>query len=272
MAGGVALNSLANARVQREVTEHLYVHAAAGDSGGAVGAALWEANAHAAKRISPALDRADLGSSYDDAEIVAVLKRNYGSSFETFESPEAAIGEIAACLSDGQVVGWFQGRSEWGPRSLGHRSILASPTTAEMQPRVNEKIKFREPFRPFAPSVLAEHASEFFDTVANWTPTSPENFMLSVVSVRQDARTRIPAVTHVDGTARFHTVRRETNPLFYALIEDFGRRTGVPVLLNTSFNLRGEPIVDQPQDAVNTFGWSGMDVLAIGRHLVRRIR
>lgn len=173
-------------------------------------------------------------------------------------------------LSEGAVIGWFQGRSEWGPRALGARSILADPTRPNIKAIVNEKIKFRELFRPFAPSVLAEKAAEYFDIPGVPSPSGPENFMLQVCPVRESAREKLPAITHVDGTARVQTVRRDVNPLYYALIEELGKINGVPVVLNTSFNLRGEPMVDSPEDAIKTFSWSDMDYLVMGHHLLKK--
>jgi carbamoyltransferase len=162
----------------------------------------------------------------------------------------------------------MQGRFEWGPRALGNRSILANPTMENMQEIVNVKIKFREPFRPFAPSVLAEHVHRFFDIEPDQEPWMPEHFMLAVGRVLPTVRNIIPSVTHVDGTARVQLVRKEINPLYYNLIAAFGQRTGVPVLLNTSFNLRGEAMVDKPYDAIETFAWSGMDALIMGHNLI----
>ncbi|HYA29386.1 MAG TPA: carbamoyltransferase C-terminal domain-containing protein, partial [Acidobacteriota bacterium] len=172
-------------------------------------------------------------------------------------------------LSQGKVAGWFQGRFEWGPRALGHRSIIADPRRGEMKDVVNTKIKFREPYRPFAPSVLEERAGEFFD-LAEPERHYPNRFMLYVVDVNESAKSKLPAITHVDGSARLQTVRRDTAPLYYRLIEKFGEATGVPVILNTSFNLRGEPIVTSPADALKTFYNSGLDFLVLGNHIVAK--
>jgi carbamoyltransferase len=164
------------------------------------------------------------------------------------------------------VIGWYQGRFEWGPRALGNRSILADPRRAEMKDVVNTKIKFREPYRPFAPSVLASESERFFD-LAQSERHDPARFMLLVVPVKNDA---VPAITHVDRSARLQTVFRETNPRYYELIRRFGEATGVPVVLNTSFNLKGEPIVTTPDNALNTFFASEMDTLVLGNHIVRK--
>ncbi len=167
-------------------------------------------------------------------------------------------------LEAGQIVGWFQGRMEFGPRALGARSILADPRRDNMKDLVNVKVKFREPFRPFAPAIPEERFSDFF----LGAPPSP--FMTQVYQVREDKRHLIPAVTHIDGTARVQTVRRDVDPLFWRLLEAFGDRTGVPVLLNTSFNVKGEPIVNSPTDAVHCFLKAGLDLLVMGRFLARK--
>jgi len=169
-------------------------------------------------------------------------------------------------LTRGKVIGWFQGRSEYGPRALGNRSILADPRDAAMKDLVNEKIKFREPFRPFAPSVLVESCSDYFD-LAEPERQMTARFMLLVVPVKENQRSVIPAVSHM-GTARVQTVHSDTNPMYHQLIRTFGDATGVPVLLNTSFNVRGEPVVDTPQDALKTFDDSGLDSLILGDFII----
>jgi carbamoyltransferase len=172
------------------------------------------------------------------------------------------VRSTAAAIAAGEVVGWYQGRSEWGPRALGNRSILADPRRADMKELLNVKIKRRESFRPFAPSILEERTGDWF------TLSDPDPFMLKVYPIRPEKRAAIPAVTHVDGTGRLQTVRRDTHPRYHALIDAFGRATGVPVVLNTSFNLRGEPIVNTPAEAFSTFMASGMDTLVLGDHVV----
>jgi carbamoyltransferase len=269
IAGGVGLNSLANARIQRELGCELYVHPAAGDGGGALGAALHH---HHVVRQQPrrgALDNVYLGDEHPESAVIAELRRHGITDWRRLADDEL-MREVVDRLIAGQVVGWMQGRFEWGPRALGNRSILANPTRMDMQEIVNLRIKFREPFRPFAPSVLSEHAHEYFDVAPQPTATAPENFMLAVARVRDEKRSVIPAVTHYDGTARVQLVRRETNPRYYRLIEAFGARTGVPVLLNTSFNLRGEAMVDKPYDALETFFWSEMDALVMGNIVVAK--
>jgi carbamoyltransferase len=187
-----------------------------------------------------------------------------------YDSETDLVARVAALLAEGCVVGWFQGRSEYGPRALGNRSILADPTRRDMQRIVNEKIKFRERFRPFAPAVPVERATEYFDMPPVGRTTAPEYFMLAVHPVRPAYRAVLPAVTHEDGTARVQVVSRDSNRLFYDLLQAFGSLSGIPVLLNTSFNLRGEPIVNSPDDALRTFSLSGMDYLVLHRTILTR--
>ena len=268
LAGGVALNSLANGRIERELDCRLYVQPAAGDSGGALGAAAWYWHQVADQpRLQP-LTIAYLGAAYDAEAVEAAVAASGFEDITRFESDEALVEEVSRRLAEGQVIGWLQGRAEWGPRALGNRSILADPRRAEMQQIVNEKIKFREPFRPFAPSVPEEDLFEYFDAPPFTHALAPEQFMLAVHQVRQDRKDKVAACVHADGTARVHAVRADRNPLFHSLLKALGRRTGVPVLMNTSFNLRGEPIVDSPADALKTFSFSGMDAVVLNRVLV----
>lgn len=262
LAGGVALNSVANWRIlQNTPFEELYVQPAAGDSGGALGAALWAYHSVLGQPRRFVLGRADWGSEYSDGSIGQYLEGN-NIAYEHIGDEERLLERVVDYLLAGKVVGWFRGRFEWGPRALGHRSILADPRRAEMKDIVNQKIKFREPFRPFAPSVLAESAPDFF-CLAEAQNHYPTRFMLYVVPVKEEKQPQVPAITHVDGTGRLQIVHREINPSYYKLIERFGQATGVPVVLNTSFNLRGEPIVNSPADAVSTFFRSGMDALVL---------
>ena len=268
MAGGVALNSVANARILRETPfEELFVQPAAGDGGGALGAALWAYHTVFGHPRTVTLEHAYWGADYGPAEVEDFLVAN-GIPYERMDDEDALLDEVVDALIAGNVVGWFQGRSEWGPRALGNRSILADPRRADMKDIVNTKIKFREPFRPFAPSVLDECTEEYFD-LPEATRHYPARFMLYVVDVKPDKREVIPAITHVDG-GRLQTVKRETNPRYYRLIERFGQATGVPLLLNTSFNLRGEPIVNTPAEAFSTFSRSGMDMLVLGNCIVAK--
>jgi len=269
LAGGVALNSVANGRILRETGfEELYIHPAAGDGGAAVGAALWGWHAVLGKPRGFVMEHASWGEAHDSDAAERFL-REAGVAHERIDDEEKLLERVVDRLQQGRVVGWSQGRFEWGPRALGHRSILADPRRADMKDIVNTKIKFREPFRPFAPSVLAEAAERYFD-LPDAARHYPARFMLYVVPVRESAQALLPAITHVDGTGRLQTVREDTNPRYYRLIEAFGEATGVPVVLNTSFNLRGEPIVNTPAEAFNTFSASGMDVLVLGNCVVEK--
>ncbi|HXK21947.1 MAG TPA: carbamoyltransferase [Myxococcota bacterium] len=262
MAGGVALNCVANGRIVREGPfEQLWVQPAAGDAGGALGAALFAHNVVLGKPRAFRMDHAFWGPEYSDASIRKFLDARK-LPYRTLSQSEM-IRETARCLHEEQaVVGWLQGRMEWGPRSLGARSILADARNRENWQRVNLKIKFRESFRPFAPAVLAEKASEWFEIDRE----SPYMLLVCPVKAGRD----IPAVTHVDHSARLQTVRRDQHPVFHGLLEEFDRQTGCPVLINTSFNVRGEPIVCTPQDAYLCFMRTNMDVLVLGNQILRK--
>ena len=260
MAGGVALNCVANGRILREGPfKNIFIQPAAGDAGGAIGVAKYIYHTLLGHARDSALSHVYLGPCFSSDEIESFLKET-GAAYRRLEREEL-LREVARLIADQNVVGWFQGRMEFGPRSLGNRSILADARRAENRDRVNLKIKFRESFRPFAPSVLEDHSAEYF----NLDCASP--YMLLVGQVREDKRI-IPSVTHVDGSARIQTVSRETNPIFYDLIAEFYRRTGVPVIINTSFNVRGEPIVCTPQDAFRCFMRTNMDFLVMDHFLV----
>ncbi len=269
MAGGVALNSVANARVFRESGfRRIFIQPAAGDGGGALGAALWGYHQVLGGQKRFRMQHCYWGQEHGDADIAGFL-RSEGHDFTELADMEAVYDEVAQRLAHGQVVGWMQGRFELGPRALGARSILADPRAAHMKDVVNARIKFREPFRPFAPSVLAERVGEYFD-LPNAMEVDPARFMLMVVPVREDRRAEVPAVTHVDGTSRIQAVHQEQSPHYHGVISRFCQVTGVPVVLNTSFNLRGEPIVNTPAEAFSTFARSDMDALVMGRFLVSR--
>jgi carbamoyltransferase len=269
IAGGVGLNSVANTRILKETGfEELYIQAAAGDGGGALGAALWAHNCLLGRPRSFTMQHAYWGRSNSDAEIGDFLTQN-GITFRRFENDDQLFDSVVERLTGGKVIGWSQGRFEWGPRALGNRSILADPRNPEMKDIVNAKIKFREPYRPFAPSVLAEHAEQYFDLPMAQSH-HPARYMLYVVPVREQERNTLPATTHVDGTARLQMVFRDSNPRYYGLIERFGQATGVPVVLNTSFNLKGEPIASSPANAFDTFSKSEMDALVMENFLVEK--
>jgi carbamoyltransferase len=290
LAGGVALNCVANGRLLQEAGfERIWIQPAAGDAGGALGAALlaWHrrhpkpSGSQRAIRSSDDMQGAFLGPAYSAEAIEQVLLRHQ-AVFERCTEPEL-VHRVAELLSQEKVVGWFQGRLEFGPRALGHRSILGDPRSPTMQSQLNLKVKFRESFRPFAPAVLTERAADFFQLSGE----SP--YMLIVAQVRPElrrpvdqsiagfrrlhqVRSTIPAVTHIDGSARVQTVSRERDPLFHELLRQFEARTGCPVLINTSFNVRGEPVVCSPEDAYRCFVNTEMDYLAIGPFLLERLR
>jgi carbamoyltransferase len=208
------------------------------------------------------------GKGYGEGEINDFV-RTCGLPYTTYSSDDQMLDAVVDELAKGHVIGWSQGRFEWGPRALGSRSILADPRRNDMKEIVNVKIKFREPFRPFAPSVLAEATERYFD-LPNAPAQFPARFMLYVVQLKNGQGNVVPAVTHVDNTARPQAVHKSESPLYYRLIERFGQASGVPVLMNTSFNLKGEPIVNTPQNAFNTFCASGMDALVLGNTVVRK--
>jgi carbamoyltransferase len=269
MAGGVALNSVANGKILRETPfEQIYVHPAAGDSGGAIGAALYVYHSILGKPRSFVMDHAYYGQEHSAADIESFLNQE-NIPYQRLENEDQLLERVTGQLQDGKVVGWFQGRFEWGPRALGNRSILADPRRNDMKDIVNVKIKFREPFRPFAPSVLAEKAEDYF-VLDNAASHYPARFMLYVVDVKKEKQDVLPAITHVDGTGRLQTVNSEFNPRYYNLIHTFGEATGVPVLLNTSFNLKGEPIVNTPREAYSTFSRSGMDTLVLENYIIEK--
>ena len=305
LAGGVALNCVGNGRILREGPfEHIWIQPAAGDAGGSLGAALqtWHQylgnprESSFSPRRGEKVPQADegspsfldhqrgsyLGPEYTSSEIAATLDK-HSARYRVLDDAEL-IPAVAQMMSEGAVVGWMSGRLEFGPRALGARSIIGDARNPEMQKRMNLKIKYRESFRPFAPAVLAEHASEWFELDV------PSPYMLLVADVRDEhriamteaqqvlfgidklnvARSTIPAVTHIDYSARVQTVHRETNPRFHALLAEFHRVTGCPVVVNTSFNVRGEPIVCTPEDAYRCFMSTEMDALVIGQHLLLR--
>ena len=258
LAGGVAMNCVANGRLRAAgVADDLYVPPCASDAGAALGAAYLAHLRTAGCLNREPLTSALLGPAFDDDEIARALAAA-GIVAERIADPAACAARL---LSEGRVIGWFQGRMEFGQRALGARSILADPRRAEMKEIINAKVKFREPFRPFAPSVLEERAAEFFEG-AHRTP-----FMTETYRVKEDKRSAIPAVTHVDGTARVQTVSREDGALYWQLIKYFGDATGVPVVLDTSFNVKGQPIVNTPAEAAQTFLATDLDALVCGNFL-----
>jgi carbamoyltransferase len=262
LAGGVALNSVMNARLLRETPfERIFIQPAAGDAGNALGAALHVWHAVLGRPRGWTMEHAFFGPSYTEADLRAALEAR-GLTFREVVDPAV---EAATLLAGSKIVGWFQGAAEVGPRALGARSILADPRRAEMKDIVNAQVKHREGFRPFAPSVLDERGDEYFEGYA----TNP--FMLLVLPVRAEKQDVIPAVTHVDGTGRLQSVTKDGNDgVYHRVISEFDRLTGVPVVLNTSFNVRGEPIVHRPEEAIADFLNTGMDALVLGPYLVEK--
>ena len=272
LAGGCAMNSVANGKVYaRSPFKKLYVQSAAGDAGGAIGAALiaWQRVRDGAGAARSPMTHAYYGPEYSDEEIGTAIdgrKAEIDSqhcSVTRISDENLLIQKAAGAVAGGAVLGWFQGRMEWGPRALGNRSILCDPRRADMKELLNAKIKRRESFRPFAPSILREAVPEWFET------DDDVPFMMQVYQIREAQRARIPAVTHVDGSGRLQTVTRESNPLYYGLIACFRDLTGVPMLLNTSFN-ENEPVVCRPEEALDCFLRTQMDVLAIGQWVLQR--
>ena len=268
MAGGVALNCTANGLIQRSGQfDDIFVQPAAGDDGTALGAALWQL--HQQVPVKPArMTMPYWGDSYSDAELAQAV-RGLGPEHEVVQlTSDDLTAAVADLIAAGSIVAWFQGRMEFGPRALGNRSILADPTRPDMRAHLNAVVKQREEFRPFAPAVLAEEAGKYFEI----TPGTERTFehMLFVADVRAEYRDRLPSITHVDGSARLQIVQRDSAPLFWRLISAAGARLGVPIVLNTSFNLRGQPIIRTPAEAVATYARSAIDALALGNWLITR--
>jgi len=267
LAGGVAFNCVANGKIfQQTPFEQVYVQPAAGDAGLSVGAAYFVWHLLLGKPRSFVMDHAYWGPRYTPGEITAAIQASAVSrgGYTIAELPEEELmRRTAAIIAEGKILGWYQGRAEWGPRALGNRSIVADARRPDMKEILNQRIKHREIFRPFAPSILAEKTAEWFEQ----SHASP--FMTLAYSVRPEKRGKIPAPTHVDGTGRLQTVTREANPRYHALISEFERQTGVPVVLNTSFN-DNEPIVCRPEEALNCFLRTRMDALVLGDTLIIR--
>jgi carbamoyltransferase len=267
LAGGVAFNCVANGKIfDATPFEQVYVHPAAGDAGLSVGAAFHVWHQMLGKPRSFVMNHAYWGPEYSAEEVRAAVQTSPVSQngFSISELPEAElIRRTATIIADGKILGWYQGRAEWGPRALGNRSIVADARRPEMKEILNRRIKHRESFRPFAPSILAEKTAQWFEKAY------PSPFMTLAYSVKPEKRDQIPAPTHVDGTGRLQTVTKDANPRYYALIREFERQTGVPVVLNTSFN-DNEPIVCRPQEALDCFLRTQMDALVLGNYLITR--
>jgi carbamoyltransferase len=263
LAGGCAFNSVANGKIfEKTPYRDLHIHPAAGDAGTAVGAAFWVWHQVLDKPRDFVLEHAYWGPEYSDSYVRACLDRQ-GTAYEWIEDEQALCERTAERIVAGDVVGWFQGRSEWGPRALGNRSIVVDPRRHDMKDILNARIKRREPFRPFAPSILEERTAEYFEE------SYPVPYMLQVYKIRPEKTAEIPAVTHVDGTGRLQTVTAASNPLYYRLISAFGKKTGTPIVLNTSFN-ENEPIVNKPEEAIDCYLRTKMDTLVVGKALLRK--
>ena len=269
LAGGCAANSVANGKIRRRTAfKKVYVQAAAGDAGGAIGAAFVVWHRSGGSR-SFKMDHAFWGPEFSALEIDALITRERQALLEAkctitkTQSEDDLCKKVAAAVADGKVVGWFQGRMEWGPRALGNRSIVCDPRRGDMKAILNAKIKRRESFRPFAPSVLSEHVSDWFEE------DDAVPFMMQVFQIKEDKRSLIPAVTHMDGSGRLQTVKFDANPLYHQLIDAFRALTGVPMVLNTSFN-ENEPVVCQPKEALDCFLRTNMDVLVLGSNIISR--
>jgi len=270
LAGGCAMNSVMNGKIrERTPFREIYIQPAAGDNGTALGAAFWVWHQVLGRPRGFVMEHGYWGPDFTGVEIRAVLQARQGD----LERAECIVTEIAEGeelarrtaerIAEGKIVGWFQGRMEWGARALGNRSIVADPRRADIRDIINAKIKFREKFRPFAPSILEEALDEYFVGAVS------DPFMIQVYPIRPEKRALIPAVTHVDGSGRLQTVSRSTNPLYWRLLKAFEKVTGVPMLLNTSFN-ENEPIVHKPEEALDCFLRTGMDVLVMGSAVIAK--
>lgn len=266
LAGGVCLNSVMNGKILLEgVFDDVFVQPAANDAGTSVGACYWLWNTVMRQPRSFVFEHAYWGPWYEDQQHAAAIKASIGSDAGVdYKKVDDAPALAAKMLAEGKIIGWFQGRMELGPRALGNRSILTDPRPADMKDLLNARVKFREGFRPFAPSVLEEKAGQWFET------DYPSPYMILVYDVLPEKRDQVPAITHVDGTGRVQTVSRKTNAKYYRLIEEFDKLTGVPIVLNTSFNIRGEPIVRTPEQAIECFLKTGMDALFLGDYVLTK--
>jgi len=268
LAGGVALNSVANGKLLKQTGfKNIWIQPAAGDSGNSIGAALMLYHHVLGSENRQPQETAYLGPSFSDTKIKEFLDSHF-IRYTAFKTKTELLKKVAKLIHGNNVIGWFQGRMEWGPRALGARSILSNPCNPKMQDILNLKVKHREKFRPFAPVVCVDDALTYFD--CDEPIPLPTDFMLMVYPVKKEWHAKIPAVTHVDGSGRLQTVRREQNPLYYELIKEFGRLSGIPILINTSFNIRGEPIVCSPKDAYWCMMGTGIDYLVMGKFLIKR--
>ena len=270
IAGGCGMNSVANGKIKNNTKfENIYIQAAAGDAGGAIGAAYatYFQNKNVERKFQ--MKHAYLGTSFNEIQILDCLKNNQEKienqkcNYSKVSNNNELSKIVAKDISEGKVIGWFQGKMEWGPRALGNRSILGDPRRSDMKDMLNLKIKRRESFRPFAPSILREHVSEWFEN------DDEVPFMMKVYQIKESKRLKIPAVTHIDGSGRLQTVYKETNEKYHDLINEFYKLTNIPILLNTSFN-ENEPIVSKPEEALDCFLRTKMDTLVMGNYIIKR--
>jgi carbamoyltransferase len=269
IAGGVGLNSVANGKIISNTPfKKIFIQPAAGDAGTSMGAALYFYNSILKKPRKYTLENAFLGPAYSDGYIKNFLEKNK-IVYKKYGSTKELIKKTAELIWGNNVVGWFQGRMEWGPRALGARSILSNPCNSKMQDILNLKVKHREKFRPFAPVITVEDAPKWFE--CDLPIPEPADFMLMVYPIKKEKRKLIPAVTHVDGSGRLQTIRRKQNPLYYDLIKAFEKYSKTPILINTSFNIRGEPIVCSPEDAYRCMMGTGIDYLVMGSFIIKRV-
>ncbi|HLC81251.1 MAG TPA: carbamoyltransferase [Candidatus Nanoarchaeia archaeon] len=267
LGGGVALNSVGNGKILTSTPfKNIWIHPNATDGGNSIGVAAYVYNVILGHKRRFVLQSPFLGPEYSTGDIKTFLNKNNIKFREL--SRDEIVPQTAKLINDNLVIGWFQGRMEWGPRALGARSILSNPCNQEMQEILNLKVKHREKFRPFAPVVCEDDALNYFD--CDIPIPRPTDFMLMVYPIKKEWRKKIPAVTHVDGSGRLQTIRREINPLYYDLIKEFGKISGIPILINTSFNIRGEPIVCTPEDAYNCMMGTGIDCLVMDNYLIWR--
>ncbi|MBN1214261.1 MAG: carbamoyltransferase [Candidatus Lokiarchaeota archaeon] len=268
IAGGCGLNSVANGKILKNTSfKNIYIQPAAGDGGNSIGAALFCYNHILGNKKREVQDTAYLGPDYKDRYIQKFLDNN-SIKYTKFKNKNKLVKITAKLIYDNNVIGWFQGRMEWGPRALGNRSILANPCNPKAQDLLNEKVKHREKFRPFAPVVCEEDTLKYFE--CDKSIPLPTDFMLMVYPIRKEWHKKIPSVTHVDGSGRLQTIRRFQNKDYYDLIKEFGKLSGIPILINTSFNIRGEPIVCTPKEAYLCMMGTGIDYLVIGNFLIKR--
>jgi len=268
IAGGVGLNSVYNGKILSQTPfKHIWIQPASGDGGASLGAAFYAYNTILGKKRVFVMEDAYLGPDYPTSYIKKFLDK-YKIKYSSFKSEKELVQKVAKMIHENNIMGWFQGRMEWGPRALGSRSILSNAGNKEMQAILNLKVKHREKFRPFAPVVCEDDATKYFE--CDKPVPAPTDFMLMVYPIVKQWQEKIPAVTHVDGSGRLQTIRRHQNPLYYDLIKEFGKLSGIPILINTSFNIRGEPIVCSPYDAYKCMMGTGIDCLVMDKFLIKR--